>query len=270
MKTYINPSLKRHNETSMDRNIVLKNKQEIAFMREAGRLNSKALTAVRNSIRPGITTAELDAIAEDIIRKNGAVPVFKGYPGPYPYPATLTICINEELVHGIPGNRKLKKGDIVSVDCGTKYKGFVGDSAFSIGVGEITPQAQNLLDITQQSLYEGIKKMRAGNRIGDVSASIQEYVEGYGLHVTRIYTGHGVGRKMHEGPQLPNYGTPGKGLVLQPGMTIAIEPMVLVGTDKTRVLKDMWTVVSSDGSLTAHFEHTVGVTEGDPVILTNP
>jgi methionyl aminopeptidase len=254
----------------MGRNVVLKNEQEIALMREAGRLNSKALTAVRNSIRPGITTSELDKIAEVVIRKNGAIPVFKGYPGPYPYPATLTICINEELVHGIPGDRKLQEGDIVSVDCGTKYGGFVGDSAFTVGVGDITPQAKYLLDITEQSLHEGIKMMRAGNRIGDVSASIQAFVEGNGFHVTRVYTGHGVGRNMHEGPQLPNYGSPGTGLILKPGMTIAIEPMVLVGTDKTRVLKDMWTVVSSDGSLTAHFEHTVGVTDDDPVILTNP
>ena len=270
MKTYINPSPKHSRNPGMDRNIVLKNEQEIALMRAAGRLNSAALSAVRDAIRPGISTGELDSIAEEVIRKNGAVPVFKGYPGPYPYPATLTICINEELVHGIPGKRELKEGDIVSIDCGTRYKGFVGDSAFTVGVGEITSQARNLLDVTQQALYEGIKKMKAGNRLGDVSASIQEFVEGNALHVTRIYTGHGVGREMHEGPQLPNYGTRGKGLVLQPGMTIAIEPMVLVGTDKTRVLKDLWTVVSSDGSLTAHYEHTVAVTDGDPIILTDP
>lgn len=254
----------------MDRNIVLKKKEEISIMREAGRLNAKALAAVRAEIRPGITTGELDKIAENVIRENGASPVFKGYPGPYPFPATLTISINEELVHGIPGSRRLQEGDIVSVDCGTLYKGFVGDSAFTIGVGEITPESQKLLDITERSLYIAIEKMKAGNRLGDVSSSIQNFVEKNGFYVTRVYTGHGVGRNMHEGPQLPNYGTSGNGLLLKPGMTIAIEPMVLVGTSKTRVSKDMWTVVSEDGSLTAHFEHTIAVTEGDPIILTDP
>ena len=252
----------------MERNIVIKNKKELDLMREAGRLNARVLAAVRGIIRPGVTTADLDAVAEEVITKNGAVPIFKGYPGPYPYPGTLTISINDELVHGIPGKRKLKEGDIVSIDCGTKLDGFVGDSAFTIGVGEISPDAQKLLDTTEQSLYKGISKMWAGNRVGDVASTIQQYVEQRGYHVTRVYTGHGVGRKMHEGPQVPNYGTPGRGLVLRPGMTIAIEPMVLVGTDKTRVLPDKWTVVSADGSLTAHYEHTVAVTEGEPTILT--
>jgi len=252
----------------MERNIVIKDKREIDLMRAAGRLNARALAAVREIIRPGVTTVDLDAVAEEVITKNGAVPIFKGYPGPYPYPGTLTISINEELVHGIPGKRKLKEGDIVSIDCGTKLDGFVGDSAFTIGVGEISPDAQKLLDTTEQSLYEGISKMWAGNRVGDVASAIQQFVEQRGYHLTRVYTGHGVGRKMHEGPQVPNYGTPGRGLVLHPGMTIAIEPMVLVGTDKTRVLPDKWTVVSADGSLTAHYEHTVAVTEGEPIILT--
>jgi len=252
----------------MERNIVIKDKRELDLMRAAGRLNARALAAVREIIRPGVTTADLDAVAEEVITKNGAVPIFKGYPGPYPYPGTLTISINEELVHGIPGKRKLKEGDIVSIDCGTKLDGFVGDSAFTIGVGEISPDAQKLLDTTEQSLYEGISKMWAGNRVGDVASAIQQYVEQRGYYVTRVYTGHGVGRKMHEGPQVPNYGTPGRGLVLRPGMTIAIEPMVLVGTDKTRVLPDRWTVVSADGSLTAHYEHTVAVTEEEPIILT--
>ena len=252
----------------MERNIVIKDKIEIDLMRAAGKLNARALAAVREIIRPGVTTADLDAVAEEVITKNGAVPIFKGYPGPYPYPGTLTISINEELVHGIPGKRKLKEGDIVSIDCGTKLDGFVGDSAFTIGVGEISPEAQKLLDTAEQSLYEGISRMWAGNRVGDVASAIQQYVEQRGYHVTRVYTGHGVGRKMHEGPQVPNYGTPGRGLVLRPGMTIAIEPMVLVGTDKTRVLQDKWTVVSADGSLTAHYEHTVAVTEGEPIILT--
>jgi len=239
-------------------------------MREAGRVNALALAAVREQIHPGITTGELDAVAEEVIRKHGGVPVFKGYPGPYPYPATLTISINEELVHGIPGKRKLKEGDIVSIDCGTKLDGFVGDSAFTTGVGEISPQAQDLLKITEQSLYEGIGKIRAGNHVGDVSAAVQKFVEGHKYYVTREYTGHGVGREMHEGPQVPNYGTPGRGLLLRPGMTIALEPMVLVGTARTRVLRDQWTVVSADGSLTAHFEHSVAVTEGEPLVLTLP
>ena len=253
---------------SWDRNIVIKSQTELELMREAGRVNALALAAVREQIRPGITTAELDAVAEEVIRKHGGIPVFKGYPGPYPYPATLTISINEELVHGIPGKRKLKEGDIVSIDCGTKLDGFVGDSAFSMGVGEISPQAQDLLQVTEQSLYEGISKIRAGNHVGDVSAAVQKFVEDRKYYVTREYTGHGVGREMHEGPQVPNYGTPGRGLVLRPGMTIALEPMVLVGTARTRVLRDEWTVVSADGSLTAHFEHSVAVTEGEPLILT--
>jgi methionyl aminopeptidase len=253
-----------------DRNIVIKSKDELARMREVGRLNALVLKMVREMIEPGITTGELDAAAEAMIRKNGGTPIFKGYPGPYPYPATLCISLNSELVHGIPGKRKIKEGDIVSVDCGTRLNGFVGDSAFSAGVGKISPVAQKLLEVTEQSLYEGIAKMRAGNRTGDVSAAVQSYVEKHGFHVTREYTGHGVGRDMHEGPQVPNYGTPGKGVMLRQGMTIALEPMVLVGTPNTRVLADQWTVVSADGSLTAHFEHSVAITEDEPLILTLP
>lgn len=255
---------------SWDRNIVIKSPAEIALMREAGRVNALALDAVRKAIAPGVTTAELDAIAEEVIRSYGGEPIFKGYPGPYPYPATINASVNEELVHGIPGNRKLKEGDIISIDCGTLLNGFVGDSAFTVGVGKITEEAQRLIEVTEQALYEGIRHMRAGNRTGDVSAAIQRYVESRGFHLTREYTGHGVGREMHEGPQVPNYGTPGRGILLRPGMTIAIEPMVLVGTARTRVRPDQWTVVSADGSLTAHFEHTIAVTKGDPMILTLP
>lgn len=255
---------------SWDRNIVIKSPAEIALMREAGRVNALALDAVRKAIAPGVTTAELDAIAEEVIRSYGGEPIFKGYPGPYPYPATINASVNEELVHGVPGNRKLKEGDIISIDCGTLLNGFVGDSAFTVGVGKISAEAQRLIEVTEQALYEGIRYMRAGNRTGDVSAAIQRYVESRGFHLTREYTGHGVGRDMHEGPQVPNYGTPGRGILLRPGMTIAIEPMVLVGTARTRVRPDQWTVVSADGSLTAHFEHTVAVTKGDPMILTLP
>lgn len=239
-------------------------------MKEAGRVNALALEAVRKLIRPGIATIELDAAAEEVIRGFGGVPLFKGYPGPYPFPATLCISINEELVHGFPGKRKLREGDIVSIDCGTLLDGFVGDAAYTVGVGEISSQAQRLLEVTEQALNEGIAKMVVGNRSGDVSSAIQRYVEAQGYHVTREYTGHGVGRQMHEGPQVPNYGNPGRGVLLRPGMTIALEPMVLIGTPRTRVLPDQWTVVSVDGSLTAHFEHSVAVTEGAPLILTLP
>ncbi len=252
-----------------DRQIILKTPQEIAIMREAGRINALALAAVREAARPGVTTAALDAVAEAVIRSHGATPAFKGYPGPYPYPATITVSINDELVHGIPSEkRRLHEGDIVSIDCGTIYKGFVGDSAFTMGIGEISPEAQRLLAVTERALYVGIEHLRPGNRVGDVSAAIQRYVERHGFHVTREYTGHGVGREMHEGPAVPNYGTPGRGVLLRAGMVVALEPMVLIGTPKTRVLPDRWTVASADGSLTAHFEHTVAVTEDGPYILT--
>jgi len=250
------------------RGVTLKTAEEIGIMREAGRINALALDAARQLIRPGVTTAELDAAAEEVIRSHGAVPAFLGYPGPYPYPATLTVSINEELVHGIPGKRKLREGDIVSIDCGNIYKGFVADSAFSMGVGEISPEARKLLEVTEQALYEGIRQMRPGNRVGDISAAIQKYVEQFGYNVPREYTGHGVGREMHEAPQVPNFGRAGRGIVLRPGMTLAIEPMVLMGTYRTRVLSDQWTVVSADGALTAHFEHSIAVTDGEPYILT--
>jgi methionyl aminopeptidase len=251
-----------------DRPIVIKNPPEIETMREAGRVNALVLKTVREMVRPGITTQELDAVAEELIRKNGGKPAFKNYPGPFPYPATLTISINEELVHGIPGKRKLKEGDLISVDCGTVLNGFVADSAFSMGVGEISPQAQLLLEVTEKALYLGIEKMRPGNRVGDVSATIQQFVEGYNFHVPREYTGHGVGRDMHEGPLVPNFGVSGRGISLRPGITVALEPMVMVGTHRTRVLDDQWTVISADRSLTAHFEHSVAVTENEPIILT--
>jgi methionyl aminopeptidase len=180
------------------------------------------------------------------------------------------VSINEQLVHGIPGKRKLQAGDIVSVDCGSTFEGFVGDSAITVGVGEISDQAQRLIGVTEQALYEGIRQMRAGNHVGDVSAAIQTFVEGTGFNITREYTGHGVGRQMHEGPQVPNYGIAGRGQILRQGMTIALEPMVLVGTSQTRVLPDKWTVISADGSLTAHWEHSVAITDGEPLILTIP
>ena len=251
-----------------DRQITIKSPQELEIMREAGRINAEALSAARAMIQPGVTTAEIDAAAEEVLHKYGCFSPFKGYPGPYPYPASTNVSVNHELVHGIPGKRKIKEGDIVSVDCGTVYEGFVGDAAFTVCVGKVSPVALHLVETVEQALYAGIEKMVAGNHVSDVSSAIQNCAESRGFHVTREYTGHGVGRAMHEGPQVPNYGVPGRGLVLRVGMTIALEPMLLVGTPATRVLPDQWTVSSADGSLTAHYEHTVAVTENGPLILT--
>jgi methionyl aminopeptidase len=255
---------------SWARQIHIKSPAELQIMREAGRINARVLAAVKERIKPGVSTADLNAAAEEVLKKHGCVSPFKGYGHP-PFPTSITTSINQELVHGIPSKaRKLRAGDIVSIDCGTVLEGLVADSAFTAGVGEISPDAQELLNVTQAALNAAIEMMCAGNRTGDVSAVIQNYVESRGYYVTREYTGHGVGRQMHEGPQVPNYGKPGSGLPLKAGMTIAIEPMVLVGTEDTRVLQDQWTVVSADGSLTAHFEHSVAVTEGEPLILTVP
>ena len=255
---------------SWSRQVHLKSPAELDVMREAGRINATVLATVKELLKPGVSTADLNAAAEEVLRKHGCVSPFKGYGHP-PFPTSITTSVNQELVHGIPSKqRKLKSGDIVSIDCGTVLDGFVADSAFTAGVDEISSEAQKLLDVTREALHAGINKMRVGNRTGDVSAAIQNYVESHGFHVTREYTGHGVGRQMHEGPQVPNYGKAGTGAPLKAGMTIAIEPMVLVGTAETKVLSDQWTVVSADGSLTAHFEHSIAVTEGEPLILTVP
>lgn len=255
---------------TLQRGIYIKSEKELKIMREAGRINAMALEATRKLIHPGITTADLDAAAAEVIRKHGAQPAFLGVRGAYPFPATITASINEELVHGIPGKRRLKEGDIISIDCGAIFEGFVGDAAYTIGVGEISTDAQKLIEVTEKSLQIGIDKLRDGNRVGDIGAAIQEYVESLGYYLTREYTGHGVGRSMWEGPQVPNYGTAGRGTLLRTGMTIALEPMVLIGTQRTRVLPDQWTVASFDGSLTAHFEHTIAITDGGPEILTVP
>jgi methionyl aminopeptidase len=250
------------------RGIVLKSKRELDLMRKAGLINARALAAAVDAVKPGVTTEAVNQAAAAVLEGHGATPAFVGVPGAYPYPAETTISINDELVHGIPGDRRLKEGDIVSIDCGTVYEGFVGDSALTIGVGEISSDAEHLLKVTRESLFIGIEQMKAGSRSGDVSAAIQAHVEKNGLQVVREYTGHGVGRNMHEDPQVPNYGQAGKGVDLKPGMTIALEPMVLAGTPQTKVLKDRWTVASRDGELTAHFEHTVAITENGPWILT--
>lgn len=254
---------------SWERQITIKSPQELEIMRRAGQINAEALAAARDAARPGASTADLNAAAEEVLKRYGVYSPFLNYPGPYPYPASTTISVNEELVHGIPDpKRKLRPGDIVSIDCGTVHEGFVADSAITVPVGEVSELVQRLLDVTEQAVYVGAAKMVAGNRVGDISTAIQEFVESHGLEVTREYTGHGVGRQMHEGPQVPNYGTPGRGMMLRAGMTIALEPMVLIGSPATKVMGDQWTVVSRNGLPTAHFEHTIAVTEEGPRILT--
>jgi len=259
--------------TKNKRRTTLKSKQEIELMRQAGKIVAKALDKIRQYARPGVSTGELNDIAEELLKKHNASPVFKGYPNPKtggpPFPATITACVNEELVHGIPSyKRVLQAGDIFSVDCGAYYKGWVGDAATTIPIGKISEEAQRLLDVTEQALYRGIAQGRLGNRTEDISTTIQAFVEGHGYSVVREYTGHGVGRNMHEDPQVPNFGEHGKGAKLKKGMTIALEPMVNVGTWQTKLLSDQWTVVTTDGKLSAHFEHSFAITDGDPDILT--
>jgi len=237
-------------------------------MREAGRINAEALAAAVALIEPGVTTAELNDAFEAVHKKYDVFSPFKNYPGPYPYPASICTSVNDELVHGIPGKRKLVAGDIVSLDCGTVYQGFVGDMAVTVPVGEVSEDVKRLMQVTRKALDIAVSKMIPGNTVGDIGYAVQTYVEEKGFFITRTYTGHGVGRKMHEGPQVPNYGRPGRGLRLREGMTIALEPMVLAGTSSTIVKDDEWTVASADGSFTAHFEHTVAVTADGPQILT--
>lgn len=253
---------------SWERSINIKTPQEIEIMREAGRINAEALSAAVALVEPGVTTAELNAAFEAVQKRYGVYSPFKNYPGPYPYPASVCTSVNDELVHGIPGERKLVEGDIVSIDAGTVYQGFVGDMSVTVGVGKVSATTERLLKVTVHALKVAISKMVPESTTGDVGYAVQTYVENQGYQVTRTYTGHGVGRKMHEGPQVPNYGKPGRGMRLREGMTIALEPMVLVGTPETIVKDDQWTVASADGSLTAHFEHTVAITANGPEILT--
>lgn len=255
------------------RRVVLKSKEEIELMRQAGRIVAKALETLRREAKPGISTGELSDLAEDVLKQHGAEPVFKGYPshkaGIPPFPATITASVNEELVHGIPRYDKLlQEGDILSVDCGAYYKGWVGDAAVTFPVGKISIEAERLLEVAEQALYVGIAQARLKYRTEDISAAVQAYVEQHGYNVVREYTGHGVGRNMHEDPQVPNFGQSGRGMPLKKGMTIALEPMVNAGTWKTEVLGDGWTVVTADGKLSAHFEHSVAITDGEPDILT--
>lgn len=247
--------------------IVLKNKREIEMMREAGRVSAMALKLAGEAVQPGVSTEEIDAIAYKYIKSQGAKPSFLHYAG---FPATACISINNEVIHGIPDKKHiLKEGDIVSIDLGAVVDGFHGDNAFTFPCGKISEAAQRLCDTTQEALYEGLKKAVAGNRLGDVGFAIEQYCISRGYGVVRDYTGHGVGRHLHEDPSVPNYGKPGRGVKLMPGMTIAIEPMINEGTDDVRVLSNEWTVVTADGKLSAHFEHTVAITaDGECLILT--
>jgi len=246
--------------------VVLKTSRELGIMKEACSIAAGALQTVGNAVEAGVTTAELDALAEKYIRSRGGEPNFKNYHG---FPATACISINNEVIHGIPSkSRKICKGDIVSVDLGAKFGGYHGDNAATFACGDVSPEAKRLMSVTRDALYEGIKAARAGSRIGDISSAIERTVEAAGFSVVRQYVGHGIGTQLHEAPEVPNFGTAGRGIRLLPGMTLAIEPMVNIGSYDVKVLPDGWTVKTSDGSLSAHFEHTVVITPDGPKIMT--
>jgi methionyl aminopeptidase len=245
--------------------IVCKSPAEIEKMRAANQLVAQILDDLAQMVAPGVSTADLDAVAESKVRAAGAEPAFKGYRG---YPATLCASVNEQVVHGIPSSKALVEGDIVSIDMGAKLDGFFGDSAVTVPVGRIAPEAQRLLDVTKTSLERAIGVVRAGARVHDIGAAVQQYVEAHGFSVVREFVGHGIGTSLHEEPQIPNYGTPGRGSRLAEGMVLAIEPMVNAGKAAVKVLADGWTAVTKDGSLSAHFEHTVAVTETGCRVLT--
>ena len=245
--------------------IILKSAREINYLRDAGRIVAETLQEVKKAAKPEVTTLELDRIAEEYIRRHGAVPSCKGYNG---YPASICATENEEVVHGIPGLKKLKNGDNVSVDITAAINGYHGDAAITIPVGEVDAEVKKLLDVTEQALYKGIEQARLGNRLSDISHAVQDYAESFGFGVVRDYVGHGIGRSMHEDPQVPNYGAPDRGPRLKSGMTLAIEPMINMGTHKVKTLDDGWTVVTEDHKRSAHFEHTVAITPDGPEILT--
>lgn len=248
--------------------IYLKTQEEIELLRENNLLVSATLAEVGEHIRPGVTTKELDAIAEEFIRSHGAVPGFLGYGDP-PFPGTLCMSVNEEVVHGIPSGRVLKSGDIVSVDCGTVMKGFYGDSAYTFAVGEVVPEVEKLLSVTKEALYKGVAQAKAGNRVGDISAAVQATAESNGFTVVRELVGHGLGRNMHEEPEVPNYGAKGRGPILKEGMVICIEPMVNMGTRHVVFERDGWTVRTRDFKPSAHFEFAVAITKNGPDVLTD-
>ena len=245
--------------------MTLKSQREIAFMRKAGQITRGALKAAEAMVRPGVTTREIDKAAEDYILSQGGIPSCKGFEG---YPCATCISINDQVVHGIPGDRVLKEGDIVSVDICAGIDGYHGDAARTFPVGRISPDAERLIQVTRQSFYEGLKYAKLGYRIGDIAGAVQDYVESNGYSVVRALTGHGIGKSIHEAPEVPNFRSIGKGLRLLEGMTIAVEPMVNAGTYKVNFLPDGWTVVTADGALSAHYENTIAITNGEPEILT--
>ena len=247
--------------------IIIKNSEQIKLMRQAGRITAEALMVARDEIRPGMTTKELDTKIRRYIEKCGAKPTFLGYNG---FPGSACISINDEVIHGIPSDKVIiNEGDIVKVDVGARFRGYNGDSARTYPVGKVSDEALRLISVTEKSFYEAIKHARAGNRIGDVGSAVENFVISNGYSVVRSYTGHGIGAQLHEEPEIPNFGRAGRGARLYPGMTLAIEPMVNSGTDKVRVLSDGWTVVTLDGKLSAHYENTIAITEGDPILLTD-
>ncbi len=245
--------------------ITIKSRRELEAMERAGAIVGATLTLLKRSVEPGITTGELNRIADRNIRSMGAVPTFLGYQG---FPGAICASVNEEIVHGIPGKRVLKEGDIIKMDVGATIGGFIGDAAISVAVGEIDQRAQQLMTDTEASLMAGIAAAQPGNRIGDIGAAVEGYAVARGYGVVRGFVGHGIGRNLHEEPQVPNYGEPGKGILLRPGMCICIEPMLNQGAEETMILDDEWTVVTADGTLSAHFEHTLAITEDGPRILT--
>jgi methionyl aminopeptidase len=245
--------------------ITVKSADELKLMREAGKLLGETLLDLADACRPGVSTGEIDARADRLIRKHGAVPGFKGYNG---FPKSLCISINEEVVHGIPGKRVIKEGDIVSLDCGLVYKGMWADSGLTVMVGKVSPEARELVSATKAALEKGIEQARPGNRVGDISAAVQKEVERAGFSVVRNFVGHGIGRNMHEEPQVPNFGVAGTGPLLRPGYALAIEPMVNAGTHEVEMLPDRWTIITADGKLSAYFEHTVLITDGGPIVAT--
>ncbi len=245
--------------------ITIKSSREIELMRQAGAITAGARTAGRLALHPGVTTDEIDRAVHSFIVAHGAVPTFLGYGG---FPKSACVSVNDEVIHGIPGKRVIRDGDIVSLDVGATYKGYVGDCAGTYPVGEVSADARELIAVTRQSFFEGLKAARAGNRLSDISSAVQQYVESHGCSVVRDYVGHGIGTEMHEDPQIPNYGRPGHGPLLVPGMTLAVEPMVNAGKPDVRVLSNDWTVVTVDGTLSAHYENTILITSGEPEILT--
>lgn len=245
--------------------IILKTRREIEIMKKAGRLVAQSHELVRKNIKPGVTTKELDRLVEDFLKSQNAIPTFKGYNG---FPFSICASVNEEVVHGFPSDRELREGDIISVDIGATFEGYVGDSAKTFLVGEVDEEKKHLVEATKQCFYEGIKYAKASYRLSDISHAIQAYAESQGLSVVRDYVGHGVGKKMHESPQVPNFGKPNKGPRLQEGMVLAIEPMINAGVYNVKVLENNWTVVTVDGKPSAHYEHTVAITDGEPELLT--